>query len=175
MKKNGVILHGSARSNGNTRMIADLVAQQSGFELVDLVKLKIGAFDYDFKNSEDDYLPLMRRVSEEFDSLVFATPVYWYSMSGLMKDFFDRFTDLLRVEKEIGRKLSGKTMSLISCSSGPERPDYFAGPFEATAGYLGMHYAGDLHGWIEGEVIPETVAQAAREFAARIKKCTPLG
>ncbi|MCP4458779.1 MAG: NAD(P)H-dependent oxidoreductase [Cytophagales bacterium] len=37
-----------------------------------------------------------------------ATPVYWYSMSGIMKVFLDRIYDVLTIEKELGRKLHGK-------------------------------------------------------------------
>ena len=162
--KKGIILHASSRSHGNTRRVADHVAALSGFDLIDLTEKEIGRFDYEFRNAGDDYLPLMRRLIERYDTFVFATPVYWYSMSGLMKDFFDRFTDLLRSEKDTGRMLRGKQMAMISCSSGPSRPDYFAAPFKDTAGYLGMSYLGDLHGWIENDEIPEAVREAADEF-----------
>jgi multimeric flavodoxin WrbA len=46
-----------------------------------------------------------------------VTPVYWYTMSGIMKVFFDRFSDLLRIEKDLGRKLRGKSMAVISCGA----------------------------------------------------------
>lgn len=44
------------------------------------------------------------------DNIVFATPVYWYAMSGRMKIFFDRFTDLLYTHKSIGKNLKGKKL-----------------------------------------------------------------
>lgn len=33
------------------------------------------------------------------DVFVFATPLYWYGMSGPMKDFFDRWSQYLRDER----------------------------------------------------------------------------
>ncbi len=50
----------------------------------------------------------MNDIVDKYDVLIFATPVYWYSMSGIMKVFFDRITDLLTIKKDIGRKLKGK-------------------------------------------------------------------
>lgn len=59
----------------------------------------------------DDYLNLMKQILDKYETLILATPVYWYSMSGIMKVFFDRLTDLLTIEKELGRKLRGKKIA----------------------------------------------------------------
>ena len=165
----GVIIQGSARSKGNTGTIAKYVAEGTGFEIIELCDKNIGHFDYDFKNKEDDYLPLMRQIIKNHETMVFATPVYWYSMSGLMKDFFDRFTDLLRAEKELGRKLKSKNMAMISCGSDRNLPEYFTGPFEETAGYLGMNYLGDIHTWIEDVEIPSAVMGHLDTFIEKLK------
>ena len=106
---------------------------------------KIGYYDYEHRNRNDDYLPLMKELIEKYDKFIFATPVYWYSMSGIMKVFFDRITDLLEIEKDIGRKLRGKSMAVISCSIGNNLNDAFWLPFSETANYLGMAYLGNAH------------------------------
>ncbi|MEZ4804274.1 MAG: NAD(P)H-dependent oxidoreductase [Bacteroidia bacterium] len=72
-------------------------------------------------------------------------PVYWYAMSGIMKVFFDRLSDLLTIEKDLGRQLRGKNMAVVSVSNGNNLGDAFWLPFKSTAEYLGMHYIGDLH------------------------------
>ena len=87
----------------------------------------------------------MTRLIDNYDVLILATPVYWYSMSAIMKTFLDRFTDLLTIEKDLGRKLRGKGMAVISCSNGGNLGDYFWLPFSKSASYLGMIYLGDLH------------------------------
>ena len=66
-------------------------------------------------------------------------------MSGIMKVFFDRFTDLLTIEKELGRKLRGKKMAVMSCSIGENLGQIFWLLFSETAKYLGMEYIGNSH------------------------------
>jgi multimeric flavodoxin WrbA len=168
MSNKGVIIQGSSRAKGNTRRLVDFVNSELGFEVIDLAELNIGHFDYDFENRDDDYLPTMRTIIEKHNTIVFATPVYWYAMSGLMKDFFDRITDLLRTEKELGRRLRGMNMALISCSSDSVCPALFEMPFVESANYLGMNYLGDVHGWIEEEKIPESLQNELKAFAGKL-------
>lgn len=170
MKKKGVIIQGSARSGGNTNKIVRLVADKTGFDLVDLKEKEIGQFDYEFNNSGDDFLPLMQEIIESYDTIVFATPVYWYSMSGIMKAFFDRISDLLKTEKDLGRKLRGKNMALISCSGDSDLVDGFTIPFVESANYLGMKYLGDVHSWIENDAPPEMVVENLNKFARLVTK-----
>lgn len=117
----------------------------ANWDLVDLNDYSFSHFDYEHRNRDDDFLPLIKRLLEEYDTLVFATPVYWYAMSGLLKVFFDRITDLLTIEKDTGRKLRGKRTATVSCSIGNNLGDQFWLPFRKTAEYLGMSYLADVH------------------------------
>lgn len=164
-----MIIQASARSIGNTSIIVQDLFDKTGFEVIDLNNFQIGHFDYQYKNSGDDYLTLMKRIIEDYNTIVFATPVYWYSMSGMMKVFFDRMTDFLTNEKETGRKLRGKNMALISCGSDSVLPEGFTMPFFETASYLGMNYIDDVHTWIEDQKIPEIVSENLRNFALKLK------
>ena len=164
MKIKGVIIQGSSRSNGNTNKITSFVQKKTGFDIIDLKSKQIGEFDYNFKNKADDFLPLMVEIVNKYDTIIFATPVYWYSMSGIMKNFFDRITDCLKIEKEIGRKLRGKTMGMISCGSDSEIKKGFEMPFVESANYLGMHYLGDIHTWMENELISESLKKELNTF-----------
>jgi hypothetical protein len=53
----------------------------------------------------------------------------WYSMSSVMKVFFDSLSDLLETEKDLRRKLRGKNMAAIGCSIGNHIGDAFWMPF----------------------------------------------
>ena len=145
MEGKKVIILGSARKNGNTTKIVDEIAKESGIDVIDLSDYTISHYDYESKNKEDDFLPLIRRILQEYDTLIFATPVYWYNMSGIMKVFFDRFSDLIRIEKETGRKLRGKKIGVISNSHDDEIEESFYIPFKKSADYLGMEYLGHAH------------------------------
>ena len=169
MKRKGVIIQGSSRSDGNTHKVVNVVKEKTGFDVVDLKSKNIGVFDYQFKNQQDDFIPLMTEIVEKYDTILFATPVYWFSMSGLMKNFFDRITDCIKIEKEIGRQLKGKSMAMISSGSGPELKEGFTMPFVESASYLGMNYLGDIHTWIEEDVIPEVLNHELTEFVEKLR------
>jgi multimeric flavodoxin WrbA len=143
MKK--VVISGSSRNDGDTKTLTTELIKKSNWDLIDLNDYNFGYYDYNYENRNDDYIKLMRVIIEKYDTLIFATPVYWYAMSGIMKVFFDRITDLLEIEKDLGRKLRGKSMGAISCSIGNNLGDTFWLPFSETANYLGMKYLGDLH------------------------------
>lgn len=145
MKKT-IIIQASERSKGNTFTLCDFLAKKHEIDIIDLKEKTIGQFDYDFKNQGDDFIGLIKLIIENYDRIIFATPVYWYTMSGRMKTFFDRLSDLLTIEKELGRQLRGKEMGVMSCGSDAEIKDGFYMPFVESAAYLGMTYIGDVHG-----------------------------
>ncbi|OMQ12197.1 flavodoxin family protein [[Flexibacter] sp. ATCC 35103] len=145
MEGKKVIILGSSRKNGNTTRIVDEISKDTGIDVIDLSDYSISYYDYESKNKEDDFLPLIRRILEQYDTLIFATPIYWYNMSGIMKVFFDRFSDLIRIEKETGRKLRGKKIGVISNSHDNEIEESFYIPFKKSADYLGMEYLGHAH------------------------------
>jgi multimeric flavodoxin WrbA len=111
MKK--ILIVGSSRNDGDTLSLTNKLIEKSGWDLINLNDYNFSYYDYKHENRNDDYLTLMREIIEKYDILIFATPVYWYSMSGIMKVFFDRLTDLLEIEKNLGRKLRGENNELI--------------------------------------------------------------
>ena len=163
MKK--LIILGSSRKDGDTKKIVDELIGISGWDVLDLNDYKFSYYDYGHKNLDDDYLPLMRKIIANYDVLIFATPVYWYSMSGIMKVFFDRITDLLDNEKDLGRKLRGKSMAAISCSQGGNLGDYFWLPFSESANYLGMNYLGNIHTFAGNDE-----SENLRQFVRKVEK-----
>ncbi len=140
-----VVIVGSSRKDGDTAQLVNKISDLTDWSIVDLNDYQISYYDYDHNNKDDDFLKLMSRIIEQYDSIILATPVYWYAMSGIMKVFFDRLTDLITIEKNLGRKLRGKRMAAISCSIGNNLGDDFWLPFHKTAEYLGMEYIGGLH------------------------------
>lgn len=145
MKNKVVAIIGSSRNDGDTKRLVDELHNCLDFDSIDLNDYDVSYYDYTHKNATDDYLSLMRRLITNYDTFLFATPVYWYAMSGIMKVFFDRLTDLLDNEKELGRQLRTKKMAVITCSIGDNLGDLFWVPFTETANYLGMSYVGNLH------------------------------
>ncbi|WP_417558957.1 flavodoxin family protein [Mesoflavibacter zeaxanthinifaciens] len=163
MKK--VVIVGSSRNDGDTANLTKQLIEKSKWDLVNLNDYEFSYFDYKHENRNDDYLNLMKEILEKYETLIFVTPIYWYSMSGIMKVFFDRFTDLLTIEKELGRKLRGRKMAVISCSIGENLGENFWLPFSETAKYLGMEYIGNSH-----TITGENNEMKITEFIKQIEK-----
>jgi len=166
----GIIIQGSARSKGNTFKVNRYLMELADLDLVDLKEKHILPFDYLHKNAQDDFIPLIKRIVENYDLIIFSSPVYWYSMSGTMKIFFDRISDCLKTEKELGRKLRGKKMAVISCGSDSELNQAFIEPFQLSAEYLGMKYVGAIHAWISETELSQEVKMIIQNFAKEISK-----
>jgi multimeric flavodoxin WrbA len=136
MKKNKiVVINASARNDGNTSLVINYLSESINFDTIHLCDFEIGHFDYEFGNQHDDFLPLIKRIINDYDLFIFATPVYWYTMSGHLKVFFDRISDLLKIQRPIGRLLKCKKMGIISNSGDNNLVKGFYEPFKATADY----------------------------------------
>jgi multimeric flavodoxin WrbA len=148
-----IILQASAHPEGNTAEAVRALAREIDAEVVDLLDYRILPFNYRQEYPpEDDFMRLINGMLQ-YDHLVFASPVYWYSMSGPLKIYFDRISDLLKSHKSTGRKLRGKRMSVLSCANDAEVNDGFYEAFRLSADYLGMEYGFERHAWIAaGEV-----------------------
>lgn len=136
-----LVIMGSSRSNGDTaRMVREVIGKHK-IEVVDLLKYNISIYDYEHKNSGDDFAGIAKKITKS-DVIIFATPVYWYAMSAPLKIFFDRFTDLITIRKDLGRAFKGRKCYLLSCGSDVDIPPGFEEPFSATCSYLNMEYRG---------------------------------
>lgn len=157
---NKIIVFGSSRSFGNTKHAIDEIVGQAAIKLIDLNALKISPFDYEHHNKDDDFIPLMEKLVT-YDAIIIATPVYWYSMSAQHKIFFDRFSDLLSIRKDLGRKLKGKQLFVVA-SFQSSYPRGFEDMFEQICKYLGMKYLGSsfiCSGTEDNEFVRNNVAQ----------------
>lgn len=161
-----VIIQASARLNGNTQKVVDFLNNNNDFDVITLADKNINYFDYGFKNSDDDFLMLIKNIIEKYNIIIFATPMYWYTMSGHLKVFLDRISDLLVHHKELGRKFRGKKMGFISNSADNDRPNGFEMPFKKSADYLGMEYLGDVHAYF----LKEDIRPQAKEEINMFRK-----
>lgn len=173
MNERILIIQGSARSSGHTYDMCQILQSHVKADFIDLKALNFGDFDYDFKNRNDDFLPLIRRFVKDYDTIILASPIYWYNVSSIMKRFLDRLSDCLIVEKDLGRGLKGKSMAVLFCGPSDTDYPYIFGPLEATAAYLGMRFVGGVQVWKgEGEDIDASVISRLESFAQDISNQT---
>jgi multimeric flavodoxin WrbA len=140
-----LILLASARKQGDTRKFIEAVFAKTDHEIIDLLDYNISSFNYlNEYPKEDSFLKIIEALLGH-KKIVFATPVYWYAMSGLMKTFLDRFTGLVTAQKHIGRQLKGKSIFLLAVGTDKALPDGFEIPFQLTSAYFGMLYQADIY------------------------------
>jgi multimeric flavodoxin WrbA len=164
---NIAVVLGTSKSDGNTRLLVDAFVDKSDAKVFDLAKFKIAFFDYLHEKKSDDFLPLIHELLT-YDHIVFATPVYWYSMSAQLKVFFDRLSDLLSIEKDLGRRLKGKSMSVLSTGYDEDCPKCFIQPFEMTANYMELDFKGCGYVSVQSEINHDSLIKAAECSAAFI-------
>ena len=141
---NTAIVLGTSRINGNTHSLVNEISNESDASIFNLSRYNISPFDYQHRNRKDDFLPLVNELVT-FEHIALASPVYWYSASSQMKVFIDRLSDLLTIDKSLGRKLRGKKGSVIATGSSDNAPACFTDAFQLTFSYLGMENIASLY------------------------------
>ncbi len=145
MDRRPLIILGSARKESDTKKLVDIIFSNLDIEQIDLLDYKIDPYNYEGNYSADDnFLHLFDTILNH-NKIIFATPVYWYSMSGIMKKFFDRLTDIITIQKEIGRKMKGKEIFLIAVGADDLLPIGFEIPFRSTSDYLSMNFVSTFY------------------------------
>jgi multimeric flavodoxin WrbA len=166
-----IALFSSSRRKGNTGRFIDRIASELNIEVVDLSSLRMSSYDYDHRNRNDDFEPLMDRVLSH-KQIIFATPIYWYGVSPTMKVFLDRISDFLELPDLLpkGRRLRGKN-AFIVCTSVCEEPSpNFMGAFRETFDYLGMRFGGVAHVNCADGYLPTVHDAEALSFANLVRE-----
>ncbi|SMG56809.1 flavodoxin family protein [Paenibacillus aquistagni] len=178
------IIQGSSRENGNTEQLTAILTKGIQVESVNLRDKKILQI-VDGRHAESGFMPVEDDMASivdamlKHDTLVFATPLYWYGMSGHMKTFIDRWSQCLRDEAlQFKERMQGKKVYVVIVG-GPKAKMTglpLVQQFQHICSFMGM----SLEGWIigrgskPGDVLldQETIAQAKewnREWSEEAK------
>lgn len=137
-----LVLLASARQESDTQLLVHQLLAGQSYKVINLLEHTISPYSYTGKYTAGDQFLSIAGQMLPHQRILFATPVYWYAMSGLLKTFFDRLTDLVTVEKKTGRQLAGKEVYLVAVGAEPDLPPGFEEPFKLTAAYFDMTYGG---------------------------------
>lgn len=130
-----VFIHGSPRKNGNTRIVTAAAIEAAKEENAQVTE--IDATRLEFKKpgcvgcqkcqqSEEFVCAFGDEVAQtvatlpEYDGIVMATPIYWWSYSAQIKIFIDRMYSLTKFAEsgEFRTPLAGKTLALLATGGG---------------------------------------------------------
>ncbi|MGW2957045.1 flavodoxin family protein [Streptomyces sp. NPDC001220] len=182
MTRRFLFVLGSSRPDGNTELLARRAAEQlpedveqrwislADHPLPDFVDLRRDA-DHVRAPSHANAGLLLDATLAATD-IVIASPVYWYSVSGLTKRYLDYWSGWLRTPGvDFKATLAGRTLWGVAALADdePSVADPYAGLLHNSAAYLGMRFGGVLlgNGSARGDVLKDTEALArAKEFFA---------
>ncbi|MBE7104201.1 flavodoxin family protein [Bacillus cereus] len=149
------VIHGSSRQNGNTETLTHMMVDGTEAEhiyLRDHTVHPITDQRHDaegFQPVNDDYEQLIEHMLEH-DTIIFATPLYWYGMSGHMKNFVDRWSQSLRDKTlHFKEKMKGKKMYVVIV--GGDNPKLKALPLIAQFQYIFDFVGSSFEGYIIGD------------------------
>ncbi|MFJ7734516.1 flavodoxin family protein [Lysinibacillus sp. NPDC097231] len=118
---------GSSRANSNSEQLTDYVLKGIPHKKIDLKNVTIEPIhdlrhdDNGFQFVADDYDQIIQAFLTS-DIVIFATPIYWYSMSGIMKNMVDRLSHAIRDERFPQLKEKLQTTEAIVLAVGGDDP-----------------------------------------------------
>ena len=141
-----LILFSSANKQGNTAKTIDAVNRSHESEIIDIDELVITPYNYQNDYPADDFYQLVDKMLAA-DNIVFASPVYWYTVTAPMKALIDRLTELLDVAelKPKARALEHKRGFLVTSSGKAQICPIFLGLFHGLFDYFNMEFTATLH------------------------------
>ena len=154
MNKKVVVITGSPRKNGNSAAMAEAfikAAEEKGHTVTrfDAAMMNVGgchACETCFKSGkacsfDDDFITIAPHILEA-DDIVFAMPVYWYSIPGQIKNVIDKIYSFCVAGKDV----AGKGCGLIACCEEEDMTvlDGVRMPLERSAALLKWHMIGEV-------------------------------
>ncbi|WP_163969393.1 flavodoxin family protein [Oceanobacillus halotolerans] len=152
---NIAVFHGSTRDNGNTEYLTyQAVPKEKGTHIYlkehDIKPIVDERHAPDgFKEVVDDHTKLIDKMLEH-DVYVFSTPIYWYSMSGVMKTFIDRWSQVMKDPNYAHFRGALKDKKVYVIAVGGDKPHIKGLPliqqFEYICQFFGMSFEGYVIG-----------------------------
>lgn len=170
------VINGSARDGSNSDLLARLVVGGLPHETVRLGSEHLPHIDDrrhadpGFGPVDEAYSALMARILD-CPVWVFASPVYWYGFSGLMKDFVDLWSHMMRAPGwRFKERMAGKHAFLVL--AGGDNPRLKAmglvQQFYWTTDFMNMQFGGYVIG--EGNRPGDVLKDRAAVEEARVLK-----
>ena len=169
------VIYGGSRSNGNVEMLTKLATEGVVAEEIYLKDYTITPIkdkrhtEEGFSKVNDDYNSVIDRILPH-DILIFSTPIYWYSMTGAMKNFIDRWSQTLRDPNYPDFKAVMASKKAYVIAVGGDEPYIKALPmiqqFQYIFDFIGTAFEGYIigEGNRPGDISRDLKALAAAEY-----------
>ena len=147
-----LFINGSPNKDGNTARLARELIGDRPYEQLNLAEHKV--YDYGQSYGDDDFEDVLARI-EAAGTLVVGSPVYWHSLSGMLRNLLDRFYGPVREGS-----MSGKTLYFVFQGGAPTREmlDWGEYTMKCFAALYGMTYGGMVDNTHEARALSKKLA-----------------
>jgi NAD(P)H-dependent FMN reductase len=153
---------GSARPGGHTAELLGRLTRGTGCAVVDLSATPIESFHYGATPPRDSFVTIVEQMVAA-DLTVFATPVYWFSYAAVMKNFIDRFSELLVDHQDLVEALRGRDFALLSCGANPDPEPALELAFDKFCAFFGARCLAKAYARRTDEFYDRAAADRIRE------------
>ena len=142
-----LFINGSPNKNGNTASLAKTLLKGRSYDTLELVDLKIYAYGQHF--ADDQYQEVIRAISSP-DVIVIGSPMYWHSMSGVIRNVLDRAYGVVS-----NGQFQGKKLFFLFQGAAPTQEQLAASEYTMNrfATMYGMEYQGMASSKLEAEML----------------------
>ena len=97
-----LFMNSSPNRDGNTYRIGEELLKDKEHDVLQMADYRISQYGQVF---DDDEIKYVLKKIDDCDILVIGSPVYWYTVGGMLKTFIDRLYMLPEAEALRGKKL----------------------------------------------------------------------
>ena len=132
-----LFINGSPNKTGNTVSMAQELLKDKDYQTLHMVDYKVYGYGQDYQDDQfDEIINEMKKA----DMIVLGSPLYWHSMSGMIRNFIDRFYGYVNETL-----LANKDFYFIFQGAAPTKEQLLAGEYTMSRvchlyhmKYLGM-------------------------------------
>ena len=186
MPKRILIINGSPKKDGNTAALIEWFAEAAG-SLADIEVIRAAALKHKAPGClscrtcqqsaeyrcaiDDDARPVLEKMVHA-ETILFATPLYFFAASAQTKILVDRMFSLYKWDNAANTfesPLKGKTLAVMVSAYEDVGLDAIEKPFALTARYTGMRFASLLiaNAGISGQIRAHPTARSQTHSFAR--------
>ena len=97
-----LFMNSSPNRDGNTYRIGEELLKDKEHDVLQMADYRISQYGQVF---DDDEMKEVLKEMDKYDILVIGSPLYWYTVGGMLKTFIDRLYMLPEAEALRGKKL----------------------------------------------------------------------
>lgn len=111
--ENILFINSSPNKNGNTFYIGEEILKNKEYKILQMSDYKVSQYGQVY--SDDQIAEIFKEI-EKADTILIGSPIYWYSVGGILKTFIDRSYMLKEAEA-----LKGKNLYVFAQGSSPNK------------------------------------------------------